>query len=99
MKYMRLAFTEHGAIQAANVLNSARAVEMGVYVVRAFVQLRDVMSSSKELAQRLDALESRIEQKLVTHDDAVAAMLATIRKLLDPQPPKRRGIGLTADVR
>lgn len=71
---------------------------MGVYVVRAFVQLRDVMSSSKELAQRLDALESRIEQKLVTHDDAIAAMLSTIRKLLDPQPPKRRGIGFTADV-
>jgi hypothetical protein len=56
------AFTEHGAIQAANVLNSRRAVEMGIYVVRAFVKLRELLASNKELARRLDELETRIEK-------------------------------------
>src|SRR6266699_1353838 len=52
-----LAFTEHGAIQAANVLNSPRAIAMGIYVVRAFVQLREVLASNKDLARKLVALE------------------------------------------
>jgi len=56
------AFTEHGAIQAANVLNSPPAIAMGVYVVRAFVQLRELLNSNKELAKRLDQLEARIEK-------------------------------------
>jgi len=68
-----LGLHEHGAIQAANVLNSPRAVEMGIYVVRAFVQLRELLSSNKELAKRLDQLEARIEKKLATHDEAIAA--------------------------
>jgi hypothetical protein len=92
------AFTEHGAIQAANVLNSPRAVEMGVYVVRAFVQLRELLASNKELALRLDELEARIEQKLAGHDQAIAAMLSAIRALMNPPAPKRRGIGFTADL-
>src|SRR5919197_752094 len=53
-RYAPYAFTEHGAIMAATVLNSERAVEMSVYVVRAFVQLRELIASNKELAQRLD---------------------------------------------
>ena len=92
------AFTAHGALQAANVLNSPRAVEMSLYVVRAFVQLRELLSSNKELAKRLDQLEARIEKKLATHDDAIAAMLSAIRELMHPPAPKRRGIGFTADV-
>lgn len=83
IKYLPHAFTEHGAIQAANVLNSDRAVEMGVYVVRAFVNLRGMLTANKELSRRLDALESRIEKKLTTHDQAIAAMLSAIRQLLD----------------
>lgn len=63
-----LAFTEHGAIMAAMVLNSPRATEVSVYVVRAFVQLRDTLLTHKELAKRLDELESRLERKLATHD-------------------------------
>lgn len=60
------AFTEHGAIMAATVLNSPRAVEMGIYVVRAFVKLREFLASNKEFARRLDQLEARLEQKLST---------------------------------
>jgi len=97
-RYQPYTFTEHGAIQAANVLNSPRAVEMSIYVVRAFVQLRELLSSNKDLALRLDQLEARIEKKLATHDDAIAAMISAIRQLMNPLPPKRRGIGFTADI-
>jgi hypothetical protein len=93
-RYRPLAFTEHGAIQAANILNSARAVEMGVHVVRAFVRLRELLSSNKALAQKLDDLE----QKYSGHDRAIAAMLAAIRELMNPPRAKRRGIGFTADL-
>jgi hypothetical protein len=97
------AFTEHGAIQAANVLSSPRAIAMGVYVVRAFIKLRELLSSNKELARRLDELEARIERnierRLATHDQAIAATLSAIRQLLNrPSPAKRRPIGFTADL-
>jgi len=89
-----LAFTEHGAIMAAMVLNSPRATEVSVYVVRAFVQLRDTLVAHKELAQRLDQLEAKIQRKLVTHDQAIAGILDAIRQLMAPPPaPKRRPIG------
>jgi ORF6N domain len=97
-RFPPFAFTEHGAIMAATVLNSAQAVEMSIYVVRAFVQLRELLSSNKELAKRLDQLEARIEKKLTSHDDAIAAMLSAIRNLMNPPAPKRRGIGFTADI-
>jgi hypothetical protein len=98
VKFRPYAFTEHGAIMAATVLNSPRAVEMSIYVVRAFVQLRELLASNRELARRLDQLEARIEKKLTTHDDAIAAMLSAIRELMHPPAPKRRGIGFTAEI-
>jgi hypothetical protein len=98
IKFLPYAFTEHGAIMAATVLNSPRAVEMSIYVVRAFVQLRELLSSNKELSKRLDQLEARIEKKLTTHDEAIAAMLSAIRELMNPPAPKRRGIGFTANI-
>ncbi|HZT04044.1 MAG TPA: ORF6N domain-containing protein [Steroidobacteraceae bacterium] len=98
IKYRPHAFTEHGAIQAANVLNSPRAVETGVYVVRAFVKLRELLASNKELAGRLDELEARIQRKLTTHDQAIAAILSAIRQLMNPPAPTRRPIGFTANL-
>jgi CHASE3 domain sensor protein len=71
---------------------------MSSYVVRALVQLRELLSSNKELAKRLDQLEARVEKKLVTHDEAIAAMLSAIRELMNPPPPGRRGIGFTANI-
>jgi len=94
IKYLPYAFTEHGAIQAANILNSPRAVEMGVYVVRAFVKLREVLASNKELAQKLDQLERKLE----THDQAIVGILKAIRELMNPPAPKRRPIGFTVDL-
>ncbi len=93
-----LAFTEHGALMAAMVLNSARATEVSVYVVRAFVELRNTFVAHKELATRLDELESRLERKLSTHDQAIAGILDAIRQLMTPrEPTKKRRIGFVQD--
>jgi ORF6N domain len=98
-RFAPYAFTEHGAIMAATILNSPRAVEMSVYVVRAFVQLREMLASSRELARRFAQLETRLDKKLTIHDEAIAAILAAIRQLMHPPVPKRRPIGFTADLR
>ena len=93
-RYQPFVFTEYGAIQAANVLRSPRAIEMSLYVVRAFVQLREMLTSNKELAQRLDELE----RKLATHDQAITGILKTIRELMNSPVPKKRPIGFTANL-
>jgi len=87
-------FTEHGAIMAATILNSPRAVEMSLYVVRAFVRLRELLASNTALARKLNELEG----KLKNHDEAIAAILSAIRELMNPPAPKRRGIGFTANI-
>ena len=92
-RFLPYAFTEHGAIMAANVLASPRAIEMSVHVVRAFVRLREMISGNKELAKRLDELEVQIGRKLSTHDQAIAGILDAIRRLMSPPESKRRPIG------
>ena len=88
------AFTEHGAIMAASVLNSARAVEMSIYVVRAFVRLREMLATHKDLARKLDQLE----RKLATHDEEILMIVKALRELAAPQQrPKRRRIGFHRD--
>lgn len=83
------AFTEHGAIMLASVLNSAVAVEASVRVVRAFVRLREIISANAELAGKFAQLERRLD----THDEAIAQLFAAIRRLLAPVPAKKREIG------
>lgn len=92
------AFTEHGAVMASTVLNSPKAIAMSLYVVRAFVRLREVLALNTELAKRLDELETRLDKKIVGHDEAIAAILSAIRELMAPIPPQKRGIGFTADI-
>jgi hypothetical protein len=82
-------FTEHGTIMAAMVLNSPRATEVSVYVVRAFVRLRDFLATHKDLAHRLEAHE----KKLASHDQAIAGLVDTIRTLMASAEPRRRPIG------
>jgi ORF6N domain len=89
------AFTEHGAIMAATTLNSRRAVEMSLYVVRAFVRLRELLATNRALARKLDELESRLQ----THDEAITGILRTLRGLMSPPASERRGIGFTADLK
>lgn len=91
-KYLPYVFTEHGAIMAANVLNSKQAVEMSVFVVRAFVKLREVLVSHKELAAKIDELD----RKVGTHDKAIASIIAAIRQLTAPTARKARAIGFRA---
>lgn len=84
------AFTEHGAIMAASVLNTPRAVEMSVFVVRAFVRLRTLLSTHKELAAKLADLET----KLAVHDNQIHLIIEAIKQLMTtPEPPKKRSIG------
>ena len=85
-RYLPYAFTEHGAIMAANVLNSQRAIEASVYVVRAFVRLRAMIASNKELAKRLDELEKKYDSQFKVVFDA-------IRELMTPSAPNPRRIG------
>ena len=88
------AFTEHGAIMAASVLNSDRAVEMSVYVVRAFVQLREWMVNHKVLAQKLTELERRVSG----HDDSLAQVIDALRALMAMPKTKNRPIGFTVEL-
>ena len=86
------AFTEHGAIMAANVLNSKQAVEMSVFVVRAFVRLRDMLATHKELAAKIDELD----RKVGSHNKAIGSIIAAIRQLTAPAPRKSGAIGFRA---
>jgi phage regulator Rha-like protein len=92
-----LVFTEHGAIMAANVLNSPRAVQMSVFVVRAFVKMREALSQNRHLAEKLAELERRLTGRLDVHEKAIVHILDEIKKLMEPLPPqpepKRREIG------
>jgi ORF6N domain-containing protein len=90
--YRPWAFTEHGAIMAAMVLQSPRAVEMSVHVVRAFVRLRELLATNKDLAQKLAELERRVE----SHDVHIQSLFEAIRRLMAPDPPKPRRIGFRA---
>jgi hypothetical protein len=97
-RYAPYAFTDHGAIQAANVLNSPRAVEMSLYVVRAFVQLREVLASNKGLAHKLAALERSLVTLDLKTQRRFQEVYEAIRALMSDPAPKRRGIGFTADL-
>ena len=85
------AFTEHGAIMAANVLNAQRAIEMSVFVVRAFVRLRGILSSQVEMLRKLEELEDKVGE----HDEALRSIVEAIRQLMTP-PQRTPRIGFTA---
>ena len=86
-RYLPHAFTEHGAIMAANVLNSQRAVDMSVFVVRAFVKMRSAFGDSRELARKLALLEQELKIRLNIHEAAIVDVLQRIMRILDPPPP------------
>jgi hypothetical protein len=89
-KSMPWAFTEHGAIMAATILNSPHAVAMSVYVIRAFIRLREELAANSTLEKRL----ALIEKTLVSHDAALHDLIQKIRPLLLPPPePSRKKMG------
>ena len=87
------ALTEHGAIMAANVLNSPQAVQMSVFVVRAFLKMRHALTETRQLAQKLADLESELKGRLDVHDVSIVEILQRVMSLLDPpqqsEPPRR----------
>lgn len=97
-RFLPLAFTEHGAIMAATVLTSPRAVEMSVYVVRAFVKLREVLASNAELARKLEALEKSVATLDARTRRQFEDVYMAIRALMAPPAAKSRPIGFTADL-
>jgi len=92
-RYRPYAFTEHGAVMAASVLNTDRAVEVSVFVVRAFVRMSRALATHRQLALKLAELES----KVAVHDRSIQSLLAAIRSLITPPAPKRRRIGFVTD--
>ena len=91
-------FTEHGAIMAANVLNGNRAIEMSVFVVRAFIRMRAALTETRELSRKLAALEREVKARLDTHDSAIVDTLSRIMDLIDPpefSETPRKGIGFS----
>ena len=88
-RYRPYAFTEHGAIMAATVLNSERAVEMSVFVVQAFVRMRRALATNRQVLAKLAEVERRLE----THDADIQALMEAIRELINPPDPPRRRIG------
>jgi phage regulator Rha-like protein len=94
-RHLPYAFTEHGAIMAATVLSTKRAIEMSVFVVRAFVRLRDMLATNGKVASKL--LE--LERHLKGHDASIQAIIEAIHELMAPEPRKRRRIGFRAPAR
>jgi len=86
------AFTEHGAIMVASVLNTPRAIDVSVYVVRAFVRLREILATHKELAHKL----AELEHKLESHDEAIQQLVVAIRQLMQAPPEKPKAGSVSA---
>jgi phage regulator Rha-like protein len=88
-RYLPFAFTEHGAIMLAAVLSTSRAIEASVFVVRAFVRLREILATHRSLANKLAELERMIE----THDEAIRSLVSAIRQLMAPPAAGQKKIG------
>jgi hypothetical protein len=89
LKYLPNVFTEHGVVMLANVLKSAVAVRASIQVVRAFIHLRRLLATNEEFARKIEALERKVGK----HDTDLQAILAMLRKILEPPPPPRRAFG------
>lgn len=88
-----VAFTEHGAIMAACLLNSPIAVDVSVFVVRAFVRMRETLAATAEISAQLDELSQRVDD----HDDAIERVIDTLKQLTPPEVCRRRRIGFRAE--
>lgn len=88
-RYAPYAFTEQGVAMLSSVLKSSRAITVNIEIMRAFVRMRELLASNRELAQQL----AELERKISTHDQAITGILKAIRELMNPPEPKKRPIG------
>ena len=93
-RYLPYVFTEHGTLMLSSILNSETAIEVGLVIVRTFVQLREILSTHKELAIKLEELE----RKTTSHDQAIAGLIDAIRNLMQSSTSSSTPIGFTADI-
>ena len=93
-RYLPYVFTEHGTLMLSSILNSETAIEVGLVIVRTFVQLREMLSTHKELAIKLEELE----RKTTSHDQAIAGLIDAIRNLMQSSTSSSTPIGFTADI-
>jgi hypothetical protein len=93
IRFSPFAFTEHGAIMAAAMLNSPQAVQMSLFVVRAFVQMREALAGHQELAHKLADLERKLTKRLDKHERAILHLLDEMKQLVEPPAPKPKQIG------
>src|SRR4030043_1108743 len=99
-RYLPNAFTEHGAVMAANILRSDRAIQMSVFVVRAFIRMRQMLVEQRGLARKLAELEKELTSRLDIHEIAINEILGQIRRLLSPPPqpePQKKRIGFLVE--
>lgn len=92
-KYLPYAFTEQGIAMLSSVLNSERAIEVNIHIMRAFVRVREIFSNNKELAHKV----AELERKVGSHDDTIRSLVITIRRLVIQPEPKHRKIGFIWD--
>ena len=92
-RYRPYAFTEHGAVMAANVLNSPIAVQASVVVVRAFIKLREAFIDQADLKRRLLEIESRVAKGFSEHEEELREIRFLISELQKPEPPKKSRMG------
>jgi hypothetical protein len=91
-RYAPYAFTEQGVAMLSSVLNSTQAIRVNIAIMRAFVKLREMLATNKELARKFEELARKVD----SHDQAIAGLIATIRELMNPPPaPKKRPIGFS----
>lgn len=102
-KYLPYVFTEHGAVMAANILNSKRAVQMSIFVIRAFIRMRALLTDNHKLAKELKKLEKKLIQRLDVHELAIVDVLRRVMRLLEPPPeepePEKPQIGFHSKKR
>jgi hypothetical protein len=99
-RYVPYVFTEHGAVMAANILRSDRAIQMSVFVVRAFIRMRQMLIEPRSLARKLAELEKELTGRLDVHETAINEMFTQIKRLLSPPPepePRKRRIGFLVE--
>ncbi|HQJ46303.1 MAG TPA: ORF6N domain-containing protein [Ignavibacteriaceae bacterium] len=88
-----MAFTEQGVAMLSSVINSERAIEVNILIIRAFVKLREILSTHKKVEEKLKELENKLEE----HDDQIVQIIQVINQLITPPSPTKKKVGFTID--